>query len=521
MLFTKRINVFRSHALPFFALIILLFTLPTHMARSEPWVDTSNIFLKAKIQLLADAGLITTPVTTYPLMWIDIASALNKMHYSKLTAEQREAFDYVSHQLKLAKNNLTTIKLDAALKSKRFTSFGDAFRSKNNISLSNSYVGESLAYKIQSNYFNDPITGDKTDFDGSYISGFVGNWVVTVGKQDRWWGQGWDSNLSLTNNARPIPAISLSRLSAQPLTLPFTDIQIPWTMTTFMGKMDDERVIKDTLLWGMRVNFKPLDNLEIGVIRLAQWGGQGRLQNGKTFWNLLLGKDNCGTEALQCDQSRIQEPGNQQAGYDLRYSFNFYETPIAIYGQYFAEDGDNNSSFGFLTEPKIQIGVDTHLKLWSKSTRAYIEYIDTYADCRDSDNSDIGNCFYEHHIYQTGMRYHQRTLGNLYDNDATSVVFGLITNIDTNTDMTFRLRSLKLNKDNNDKKPDSAIIGNPLTKVAENMLMLSTKVQHSYKNWRFTTGFDLSRSEFTNSNLSGQLTHKNQANAFFSVEYNL
>jgi len=43
------------------------------MLNAEPWVDTSNIFLRSNIQLLADMGLIKTPVTTFPLMWHDIA----------------------------------------------------------------------------------------------------------------------------------------------------------------------------------------------------------------------------------------------------------------------------------------------------------------------------------------------------------------------------------------------------------------------------------------------------------------
>ena len=49
-------------------------------ASAEPWIDTSDIYLKANIQLLADTGHITTPVTTYPLMWHDIAQDSKKMN---------------------------------------------------------------------------------------------------------------------------------------------------------------------------------------------------------------------------------------------------------------------------------------------------------------------------------------------------------------------------------------------------------------------------------------------------------
>ena len=488
------------------------------LTSAEPWIDTSNIYLRTSIQQLADAGHIKTPVTTFPLMWLDIGRDLKHIDYSTLNGSEKQAFDYINHQYRMAKKNNKKLEFNTATKDKRFTSFGEDFRDKNNIKVQASYMTDSFAVGLSSSYTFSPQDNDKTRLDGSYIAGFIGNWAFTLGKQDRWWGPGWDSNLSLTNNARPIPAIALSRRSAIPFGIPFTEIEIPWTVTSFMGVMDDNRVIDNTLLWGFRLNFKPLDGLEIGLTRLAQWGGKNRPKSFGTFVDLLLGKDNCGAEGLiDCGENYENEPGNQQAGYDLRYSFSLLNTPIGLYGQYFAEDGDNSgSSLSFLTEPKIQIGVDTHLRIFSVPTTLYLEYTDSYADCSDTNSSSIGNCFNEHHIYQTGMRYQQRTLGNLYDNDATSVVLGFVSTISPNTNVTTKIRHLQLNKDNNDKAPDNIIIGNPLTKIAEDMIMVSTKVQHSYKNWRYTLGLDLSNSKFDN-----DIADKNQANLFFKVEYNL
>ncbi|XQW86996.1 capsule assembly Wzi family protein [Thalassotalea piscium] len=493
-------------------IVVVLFGNAT--LKAEPWIDTSNLFLKAKIQLLADQGYIKTPVTTYPLMWGDIANDLKNINFSLLNETNKNAVTYINHQLKLAQKNLTKLEVNVSLNDNRFTSFGDAFRTKNNISLHKSFITDSFAMKIASTYSNSPIDGEsKSRFDGSYIATYLGNWVFSVGKQDRWWGQGWDSNLSLTNNARPVTALAVSRKSAIPFTIPFTEIDIPWTVTSYMGIMDDNRIIKDTLLWGFRLNFKPLDNLEIGITRLAQWGGEGRNQNASTFWNLLIGKDNCGAGGLDC--SSDQEPGNQQAGYDLRYSLTLFDVPIAIFGQYFAEDGDNSSSFSFLTEPKYQVGIDSQLSLFGNPSRLFIEYSDTYADCRDISGVNIGDCFYEHHTYQTGMRYKQRTIGSLYDNDASVFVLGLITDFKNDMLLTLKVRSMTLNKDNHDKAPDSLIIGNPLSKVKEDIIMLSSKFQYSYKNWRYTLDADVSQSRFVDDYLND-----NNVNLAVNVEYN-
>jgi hypothetical protein len=450
-------------------------------------------------------------------MWLDIGRDLKQINYGLLNSSEKQAFNYLNHQFRMAQKNNKKLEFNTATKDKRFTSFGEDFRDKNNLKVQANYMSNSFAIGLSSSYTFSPRDNDKTRLDGSYVAGFIGNWAFSLGKQDRWWGPGWDSNLSLTNNARPMSTLSLSRRAATPLGIPFTDIEIPWTVTSFMGVMDDNRVINNTLLWGFRLNFKPLDGLEVGITRLAQWGGKGRPKSFGTFTDVLLGKDNCGASGLDCGENKENEPGNQQAGYDLRYSFKLLNTPVGLYGQYFAEDGDNSgSALSFLTEPQIQVGLDTHLTILSAPTTVYLEYTDTYADCSDTNASTIGNCFYEHHIYQTGMRYQQRTLGNLYDNDASSLVLGFISTISQNTNITTKIRHLRLNKDNNDKAPDNAIIGNPLTKVAEDMIMLSSKVQHSYKNWRYTIGIDLSNSKFENN-----IADKNQTNLFFKVEYNL
>lgn len=57
----------------------------TSLAHAAPWVDVSDIYLRADIQALADAGVITVPVNTYPLMWSGIGSDLSKVEPSVLS----------------------------------------------------------------------------------------------------------------------------------------------------------------------------------------------------------------------------------------------------------------------------------------------------------------------------------------------------------------------------------------------------------------------------------------------------
>lgn len=497
----------------FFRLILLCSAIISSTLCAEPWIDTSDIYLKANIQQLADSGFIKTPTTTYPLMWHDIINDVNNIDIDKLSPAQQNAYDYIKHQFHLAKNNQTTIKATIAAKHSRFRSFGDSIGNANNIQIQSTFISNNFAAKFSPSYNSNPLSGNSQRLDDSYIALSLGNWVVSLGRQNRWFGPTWDSSISLTNNARPMPALAITRKSAIPFTLPYTEIKIPWTVTSFMGVMNDNRVINNALLWGFRLNFKPLPNLEIGLTRLAQWGGHNRSHSFPTFWKIFIGKTNCGAAGLVCNSTH-PNPANQEAGYDLRYSTHLFSIPISLYGQYFAEDGDNNKGFGFLTKPEIQLGFDAIITPFNIPTTAYMEFSDSFADCGARDH--IGNCFYEHGQYQTGMRYHGRTISNLYDNDAFTFVVGTISTLNVNTHLSAKIRWLRLNQDNSDKAPNNPIIGNPLTSIAENMLMISASMQHNYQQWRFTLGSSLSRSTFRNN-----ISPNNTLNAFFSVEYNL
>ncbi|MBL0710937.1 MAG: capsule assembly Wzi family protein [Colwellia sp.] len=483
-----------------------------HSVIAEPWIDTSDIYLKANIQLLADTGQIITPVTTYPLMWHDIIRDLKAVDVASLTTNQQSAYYYVKHQFKLAKRNQTRIKAQVGIENKRFTSFGDTPSDKNSIAVHSSMMFENIAIKIAPSYTQNPVDGDKMRLDESYVAAFMGNWVLSLGRQNRWYGPTWDTSLSLTNNARPITALTISRKSAEAFVIPFTEFDIPWTVTSFMGKMDDERTVKDTLLWGFRLNFKPFKNLELGITRLAQWGGEGHSQNVSTFWDVLVGRTNCGIDDLVCDEN-TPNPANQQAGYDLRYSFNLFDVPMSFYGQKFAEDG-KEGTLKYLTKAQPQVGFDAHINIFNNPSTVFIELSDSLADCGERDN--IGNCYYEHSTYTTGMRYNGRTIGSTYDNDAKTYVLGAISQLTINTRLITKLRFLDLNYDNSDKAPNNSLIGNTVTSIAEQVWIISSSVQHDYKNWRFILSGDISQSSFEN-----DIGNETEFNASLQLEYNL
>ena len=166
----------------------------------------------------------------------------------------------------------------------------------------------------------------------------------------------------------------------------------------------------------MRFTFKPLQSLEIGLSRSAQWCGDDRPCDFDTFWDLFRGKDNVGDAGTTPDN----EPGNQLAGFDVRWSNTWFRQPTAFYGQMIGED----EAGGFPSRYLVQLGFETSGFFRNRwSYRWYAELAGTSCDYL---TDDIFNCAYNHGIYRTGYRYRDRVVGHAAENDSQIVSTGLL-----------------------------------------------------------------------------------------------
>jgi hypothetical protein len=184
-----------------------------------------------------------------------------------------------------------------------------------------------------------------------------------------------------------------------------------------MSQLDDERVINDALLFGVRGSFRPLKGLEIGLTRTAQWCGDDRPCDLSTFGDLLFGNDNRGVNVDPED-----EPGNQLGGIDIRWSLP-KGIPAAAYMQWIGEDGRPNG--GVVGSWMRQVGVEHWGTIGGVSHRTHFEVSDTLTREGGFGFSDEKpNTAYEHSIYKTGYRYKQRVMGHPTDGDSLSYSLG-------------------------------------------------------------------------------------------------
>ena len=177
-------------------------------------------------------------------------------------------------------------------------------------------------------------------------------------------------------------------------------------------QLESERHVPDAKLVGARFSFKPSAHWEIGLSRTAQWGGEGRPQDWDSFKNLVLGKDNGGSDGINADKSN--EPGNQLAGIDVRYNFSWGQFSNATYIQFVGED----EAGGMPSRGMLQAGLETSFLMWDTQHRLVLEAMETTLN---SHSDPIYNSAYEHSIYQSGYRYRQRPLAAATDNDTRAL----------------------------------------------------------------------------------------------------
>ena len=385
------------------------------LAAAEPWLDTRDTGLRVDIERLSNAGIIKVPINTRPLMWLSILNNLDAVDTRELPQKLRNSYFRV---LTAGKNATRmnrpdhSIRLSAASDSQLLRHFGDKAREEAEITVRRKGITRNFTYNLEVTKTHNPWDGDETHYDNSYFGMVMGNWIGMVGAVERWWGPSWNSNLILTNNARPTTGITLQRNYSEAFETPFLQWLGPWTTNIFITELDDERFVKNAKLVGMTVGFRPSDSFEINFRRSAQWGGDGRPQSFSNFLELLTGiSDNC--VAVSCKEN---EPGNQLGGIDIRWDIPWLKA--SVYGQAIGED----EAGGLPSRRANQLGMQFHIdQKWFEGT-VFLEHDNTSLD---TDKRKY-NTLYNHRIYKTGYRYDGRVIGATWDNDSEVTSLGAV-----------------------------------------------------------------------------------------------
>jgi hypothetical protein len=381
-------------------------------ADAEPWLEPGDARLRHDLQLLADSGLLHAPLTAWPVSWPEVARDVRDLPAGSQAPHVEAALARVRQAASDA-TSVGDLRIEGSIAGSgnpmALRRFDDVPRETAELSLAAEHMGERFAFRAEVTGALDAADGEEVRPDGSYLAVALGNWMLHAGYLDRWWGPGWEGSLAYGSNQRPIPSITIERNYSDAFDHPWLRWIGQWRLVATMGQLEDDRAdAPNAQLFGMRATWKPHPRVEIGLNRTAQWCGDGRPCDLDTFWDLLVGNDN--------DQPIAEQPGNQLAGFDARWSIP--RVPVAVYAQAIGEDEAN-----FLPSKYLGLaGVEVWGGLGERSWRAHLEVADT--TCGFYESEPEYGCAYRNAIYFDGYQYLDRSIGHAIDGDSRQAALG-------------------------------------------------------------------------------------------------
>ena len=166
-------------------------------AQALPFLAPGDGGLRHEVQLGADNGEIPLS-TTWPIPTFD------------LPADQRDALRGYNQP---GSGSDAGWFMTSTTNPGKLRTFTDSARANGAGVQAGWAAGDYAGGAIRISYNTNPAEGMTYQLDGTYAAWRMGNWWITAGKQDRWWGPGWDSSLILSSNAPPSPGPQTPRSS--------------------------------------------------------------------------------------------------------------------------------------------------------------------------------------------------------------------------------------------------------------------------------------------------------------------
>ena len=390
----------------FFQLLLLL----SLASQSSPWFDFDDYeieFIYSSLQKhcnISDDRYSFSPHS----IWV-LEAVIKQLKDSSLSQDCNFYVEKLENIILESLNTNVSIGFQSKVNKLYLQEKGFRYYDRSNAYIDINSTHKNFAYKIKTIKSSEEIF-----FDESYVAYKNNNTIYKLGRVKRWWSPSDFTSLIYSNSMRPIPTISISNYNPINSNSKFFYFINNFNYEVFIGKLERNREIPNTLIFGNRASFSPYPNLNISLFRVAQYGGKGRVNNSKTFKYVLSGKDTVNRNLTFNEQS-----GNQIAGIDFSYKVD-YKNNIHIYGQYLGEDGldpiIDDRWIGAIFPSKrfgmggISINSNNPHNLW----KITLEHT----------NTDTGtkNVTYNHSLYKSGYRYHNTPIGAGIDGDSHNTI---------------------------------------------------------------------------------------------------
>jgi hypothetical protein len=388
-----------------FSLLSFAVILP---ASASPWAEVGDNQLRADIELLQAAGVLSTVTIQWPMPWQsllhDLADA--DMEAQPATIQAAVGRLLARGQAETAPGVSAWASLDATNQVQLVRGFDGLGRGEGQAQLSlegtsGPFSGRMSVGAITQNFGGKP---NKLMLDGTYLSARLGGVRVYAGYLDHWWGPGQISALQLSNNARPMPQVGISRSSTEASRWPVLKWLGPWQAEFFLGTLDGPQIQSNVRYSGAHLTINPLPGLELGAAKTEEFCGQSHPCSPLRDY------------FTNADLSNHPDNVNGEGSLEIKYSNVIGRVPFQAYMQIMNEDYSWTSRSG----SSHLFGASIFLPTASKPVKLTAEFTDSFATRTPFSFGDYVYGFsYTNGQYPDGMRYRGRTLGFSLDSDAT------------------------------------------------------------------------------------------------------
>ncbi len=375
---------------------------------ASPWAEIGDGGLRSDIEILAAAGVIPDLTSQWPLPWTSISHVLSAASLSGqpdwvqgaaqrvMEAAHRQTQDGMQAAVLADLTNRTSVVHD----------FDGLGRGQGQAQFVLDYNAQSFSGRLALGAFTPNFSGARAIGDESFVAAKLGGALVYAGALSHWWGPGWISALSLSNNAPPMPQIGIERLDSTASNWPVLEWLGPWQAEFFVGLLDGPRIDKHTLFSALRLTVNPAPGLQIGLARTQEFCGEHHV------CNPLRGYFDLRNDPTHTDIT------NDQGLIDVAYTTEVAGLPVSAYLQLMNEDSSPFTHSG----TSHLFGASLWRMLAGNMVRFSLEYSDSVATTDIFSFGDVMPGFsYNNFTYLDGMRYRGRTLGFSLDSDSRLV----------------------------------------------------------------------------------------------------
>jgi hypothetical protein len=162
----------------------------------------------------------------------------------------------------------------------------------------------------------------------AYLALNLDNWQISVGKQSLSWAPGPGASLLWSDNSEPVNMVRV--VNPEAVRLPsFLKYLGPAQIDQFIGMLAGGTINPHRYIYGQKINFKPLQCLELGFGRTVTLGGKGADPfTPKNFLYSAFGQTIGNTGV----------PGDSHSGFDWTFYVPKVRNLLVFYGEMYADD---------------------------------------------------------------------------------------------------------------------------------------------------------------------------------------